>query len=110
MIIIKANNALKSIPKINILEIPEDLAPEDFENVDDTVAATEPVLFDELIISILRNNKIEEEIESDDNDGDDTIQANKLGKTNSNSNKECNWNNYGLQFFCWVGRNLRVEY
>lgn len=90
MIIIKANNALKSIPKINILEIPEDLAPEDFKNVDDTVAATDPVLFDELIISILRNGKIEEEIESDHNDGDYTIQANKLGKTNSSSNKECN--------------------
>ena len=52
-------------------EIPEDLAPEDFSNFDDTVAATEPVLFDELIISVVRNSKIEEKVESDEEDEKD---------------------------------------
>ena len=55
--------------------IPKDLVPEYFSNFHDTVAATEPVLFDELITLKVCNSEIDEEVEIDEKDGNDTIRA-----------------------------------
>ena len=49
---------------------------EDFVNFDDTIAATETVLSDELIISMTYNSKIQEEVQSDEENVDGTIRAN----------------------------------
>ena len=57
-------------------EIPEKLPPEEFANFDDTVVATETILSDELILAMVREVKEPVEIESDEEDGDDTIEVN----------------------------------
>ena len=49
---------------------------EDFVDFDYTIAATETVLSDELIISMTYNSKIQEEVESDEKNVDGTIRAN----------------------------------
>ena len=51
-------------------KIPEVVAPVDFANFDNTVATAEPVLYDKLIILKVRNSKIEEKSESDEEDAD----------------------------------------
>ena len=49
---------------------------EDFVNFDDTIAATETVLSHELIISMTYNSKIQEAVQSDEENVDGTIRAN----------------------------------
>ena len=56
-------------------ETPEDLAPDDFANFVISIAATVPVFPDKLIIPMVRNSKIEGDVESNEKDGDDTIGA-----------------------------------
>ena len=46
------------------------VAPVDFANFDNSVAAAEPVLYDKLIILKVHNSKIQEESESDEEDAD----------------------------------------
>ena len=60
---------------LGVDEIPEELTPEEFENFDDTVAATEPVLPDESILAMAREVKEPVEVESDEEGGEDTIEA-----------------------------------
>ena len=53
--------------------------------------------------NLVGNKKIEEEVESDEGDGDNTIGANDKclkKKPNSNSNKDGTENHHGLQFIC----------
>ena len=44
--------------KLNSAEIPNDLSPEGFTNLDDSVGATESVLFDELPVDMVINGDV----------------------------------------------------
>ena len=55
--------------------IPKDLTTEYFGNFHDTVAETEAVLSDKLIILMVCNSDIEEEVESNEKDCNDTIRT-----------------------------------
>ena len=52
--------------------IPEELTPEKYADFDDTVAATEPVLSDESILAMVRDDEESIEVEDDEEEGDDT--------------------------------------
>ena len=52
--------------------IPEELTPEKYADFDDTVAATEPVLIDESILAMVRDDEESIEVEDDEEEGDDT--------------------------------------
>ena len=62
---------------LGIDKIPEELTPEKFVNFDDTVAATEPFLSDESILAMVREVEKLDEVESDEEDGDNTIEVHK---------------------------------
>ena len=47
---IKLRINIEKLKSLGVDEIPEDLTPEEFPNVDDTVATTEPILSDESIL------------------------------------------------------------
>ena len=53
-------------------EIPEELTPEKYADFDDTVAATEPVLSDESILAMVRDDEESIEVEDYEEEGDDT--------------------------------------
>ena len=63
------------LKSLGIDEIPEELTREKFPNFDDTVAATEPILSDELVLAMVREVEEPVEVESDKEDGDDTIEV-----------------------------------
>ena len=45
-------------------------------NFDDTIAATEPVLSDDSILAIVREDKVSIEVEDDEEEGNNTIKVN----------------------------------
>ena len=64
---IELRSSIEELKERNSEEFPDDISPEEFTNLDDSVAATEPVLTDELIIEMVRKGE-DEDVESDDDD------------------------------------------
>ena len=58
---------LKNFSERNSEEFLDDISPEEFTNLDDSVVTAEPVLTDELIIEMVRKGE-DEDVESDDDD------------------------------------------
>ena len=64
---IELRSSIEELKERNSEEFLDDISPEEFTNLDDSVVATEPVLTDELIIEMVRKGE-DEDVESDDND------------------------------------------
>ena len=64
---IELRSSIEELKERNSQEFPDDISPEEFTNLDDSVVATEPVLTDELIIEMVRKGE-DENVESDDDD------------------------------------------
>ena len=56
--------------------VPEELTPEEYANFYDTVGATEPVLSDESILAMLREDEESIEVEDDEEKGENTVEVN----------------------------------
>ena len=69
------NNNMEWLKFLGFDLIPKDLTTEYFANFHDTVAETEAVLSDNLIILMVCNSDIEEEVESNEKDCNDTIRT-----------------------------------
>ena len=67
---------MEKLKPLGVSESPEELTPEGFANFDDTIAATEPILSDESILAIVQEVEKPLEAESDEEDGDRTIEVN----------------------------------
>ena len=67
---------MEKLKSLGADEIPEELTQEEFANFDDTVAAREPILSDESILAIVLEVEEPVEMESDEEDGDDSIEVN----------------------------------
>ena len=64
---IELRSSIEELKERNSEEFLDDISPEEFTNLDDSVVATEPVLTDELIIEMVRKGE-DEDVESDDDD------------------------------------------
>ena len=64
---IELRSSIEELKEGNSEEFLDDISPEEFTNLDDSVVATEPVLNDELIIEMVRKGE-DEDVESDDDD------------------------------------------
>ena len=64
---IELRSSTEELKERNSEEFLDDISPEEFTNLDDSVVATEPVLTDELIIEMVRKGE-DEDVESDDDD------------------------------------------
>ena len=64
---IELRSSIEELKEGNSEEFLDDISPEEFTNLDDSVVATEPVLTDELIIEMVRKGE-DEDVESDDDD------------------------------------------
>ena len=73
---IELRNNIEKLKSLGVDEIPEELPPEEVANFYDTVATTEPILSDELILAIVREVEKTVEVESDKEDGHDMIKVN----------------------------------
>ena len=62
---IELRSSIEELKERNSEEFLDDISPEEFTNLDDSVVATEPVLTDELIIEMVRKGE-DEDVESDD--------------------------------------------
>ena len=62
---IELRSSIEQLKERNSEEFLDDISPEEFTNLDDSVVATEPVLTDELIIEMVRKGE-DEDVESDD--------------------------------------------
>ena len=62
---IELRSSIEQLKERNSEEFFDDISPEEFTNLDDSVVATEPVLTDELIIEMVRKGE-DEDVESDD--------------------------------------------
>ena len=57
---------------LGVDKISEEFTPEEFANFDDTLAAKEPILYHESIFVMVREVEEPAEVESDEEDGDET--------------------------------------
>ena len=64
---IELRSSIEELKERNSEEFLDDISPEVFTNLDDSVVAAEPVLTDELIIEMVRKGE-DEDVESDDDD------------------------------------------
>ena len=67
---------MEKLKSPGVVVIPEELISEEHANFDGTVAATEPVLSDESIFAMVREDEESIEAEDDEEEGDDTIKVN----------------------------------
>ena len=67
---------MEKLKSLGIVVIPQELTPEEYANFDDTVAAIEPVLSDESIFAMVREDEESIEAEDDEEEGDNTIKVN----------------------------------
>ena len=67
---------MEKLKSLGVDEILEELTPEEFENFDDTVEVTEPILSEKSILVMMREVEEPVEVKSDEEDGDDTIEVN----------------------------------
>ena len=67
---------MEKLKSLGVVVIPQELTPEEYANFDGTVAATEPVLSDESIFAMVREDEESIEAEDDEEEGDDTIKVN----------------------------------
>ena len=82
---IQLKSNMENLKSLGVNEIPEELTPEKFSNFEDTVAATEPILSDESILAMVREAEEPVKVESNEEDGDDTIKVNYKCLENSTS-------------------------
>ena len=64
------------LKSLGVVVIPEELTPEEYANFNHTVAATEPVLSDESILAMVREDEESIEVEDNEEKGDSTIEVN----------------------------------
>ena len=64
---IELRSSIEELKEGNSEEFLDDISPEEFTNLDDSVVATEPVLTDELIIEMVRKGE-DQDVETDDDD------------------------------------------
>ena len=62
---IELRSNIEKLKSLGVVIIPEGLTPEEYANFDDTVAATEPVLSDESILAMVREDEESIEVEDD---------------------------------------------
>ena len=62
---IELRSSIEELKERNSEEFLDDISPEEFTNLDDSVVATEPVLTDELIVEMVRKG---EDVEGDGDD------------------------------------------
>ena len=67
---------MEKLKSFGVVVIPEELTPEKYANFDDTVAATEPVLSDESILAMVREDEESIEVEDDEEEGNNSIEVN----------------------------------
>ena len=66
---IELRSNMEKLKSLGADYIREELTPGEFANFDGTIASTEPIVFDESILAMVR----EVEVENDEEDGDDSI-------------------------------------
>ena len=67
---------MEKLKSFGVAVIPEELSAEKYANFDDTVAATEPVLSDESIHAMVREDEESIEVEDDEEEGNNSIEVN----------------------------------
>ena len=73
---IELRSNMEKLKSLGVAVIPEELTPEEYANFDDTVATTEPVLSDESILTMVREDEESIEVEDNEEEGDNTIEVN----------------------------------
>ena len=66
---------MQKLKSLGLDKIPEELTPKDFANFDDSLAATEPILFDQSIFAMVLEFQEPAKVESDEEVGDDSIKV-----------------------------------
>ena len=67
---------MEKLKSLGAVVVPEELTPEEYANFDDTVGASEPVLSDESILAMLREDEESIEVEDDEEKGENTVEVN----------------------------------
>ena len=82
---IELRSNMEKLKSLGVNVIPEELTPEEFANFDDTVVATELTLSDQSILAMVHEVEEPDEVESDEEDGDDTTEVNDKSLENPTS-------------------------
>ena len=82
---IELRSNMEKLKSLGVNAIPEELTPEEFENFNDTVVATELTLSDQSILAMVHEVEKPDEVESDEEDGDDTTEVNDKSLENPTS-------------------------
>ena len=82
---IELRSNMEKLKSLGVNVIPEELTPEEFANFNDTVVATELTLSDQSILAMVHEVEKPDEVESDEEDGDDTTEVNDKSLENPTS-------------------------
>ena len=73
---IELRSNMEKLKSLGVVVFPEEPSPEEYANFDDSVPATEPVLSDESIFVMVREDEKSIEVEDGEEEGGNTIEVN----------------------------------